>query len=436
MFRLFRSRPNIMSLGRRVNGISLSHTPSPEIIRLQRVKVRRKWFKPMNFVIAGGIYYGCYRVYMSTIFGTLNQWLDESEAQLSEKERKELEEDIEPFFIPLPFTTKQVEPLPYRGSDPEWQTFIKISKNPTLLRDIESKLATICRMALEAHPGVMHKYGKDPKVVKYMIDIVFPSKPPPTFVRKGFAPPPFSPMSPRKLTCSRIAIDEEGISIEEHPVSSLDVFRVRRILWPSALAMSLWSFTGALMRQNATAAAKALGYEPKQQPTMTMQQTMERIHQQLQKPQPKTDSKAPSSLPSTKSQVFQGSSADPTSPGAPASTGSSPAGVGGPLPAAPNAAAGKQKSAREIYGVKMAQEHTNGPWRAFKQRLVQTWRPLRDYPPRGSISVSGVVELDTPRARITVEAFAWWDPKTQKFDGRSLVLRWRSIRPKTQNPLR
>ncbi|RYP02795.1 hypothetical protein DL765_010686 [Monosporascus sp. GIB2] len=420
MFRLFRSRPNIMSLGRRVNGVPSSQTPSPEIIRLQRVKVRRKWFKPMNFVIAGGIYYGCYRVYMSTIFGTLNQWLDESEAQLSEKERKELEEDIEPFFIPLPFTTKQVEPLPYRGSDPEWQTFIKISKNPALLRDIESaKLATICRMALEAHPGIMQKYGKDPKVVKYMIDIVFPSKPPPTFVRKG------------------IAIDEEGISIEEHPVSSLDVFRVRRVLWPSALAMSLWSFTGALMRQNATAAAKALGFEPKQQqPTMTMQQTMERIHQQLQKPQPKTDSKTPSSLPSTKSQVFQGSSVDPASPGAPASTGSSPAGVGSPLPAAPNATAGKQKSAREIYGVKMAQEHTNGPWQAFSKKMIQTWRPLRDYPPRGSISVSGVVELDTPRARITVEAFAWWDPKTQKFDGRSLVLRWRSIRPKMQNPLR
>lgn len=205
------------------------------------------------------------------------------------------------------------------------------------------------------------------------------------------------------------------------------------------------------MRQNAMAVSKAFGYETKSQPNTTMQQTMEKIQQQLQRPQQKTDSsKSPSSLPRTQSQVPEGSasSATPPSPSSAApppssaspspTAGSTAAGVNGsPLSPGPNnAAAGKQRSAREIYAVKMAQEHTSGPWQAFKQRLSQTWRPLHDYPPRGSISVSGVVELDTPRARITVEAWAWFDPKTQKFDGRSLILRWRSIRPKTQNPLR
>lgn len=306
----------------------------------------------------------------------------------------------------------------------------------------------------------MNRYGKDPKIVKYMIDLQYPHKPPPTFVRKGLEPPPDIRYYTKGKTnlLGRITIDDDGISIEDRPINSLDVFRVRRILWPSALTMSLWSFTGALMRQNAMAVSKAFGYETKSQPNTTMQQTMEKIQQQLQRPQQKTDSsKSPSSLPRTQSQVPEGSASSATppsssgaapppspSPSPPSSASPSPtpgsttAGVNGsPLPPGPNnAAAGKQRSAREIYAVKMAQEHTSGPWQAFKQRLSQTWRPLHDYPPRGSISVSGVVELDTPRARITVEAWAWFDPKTQKFDGRSLILRWRSIRPKTQNPLR
>ena len=90
-----------------------------------------------NFVMGAGVFYACYQVYTSTVFGTLGDWLDEQEAQMTEKERKELDDEIEPFIIPLPFTTKQVEPLPYRGSDPEWQTFIKVSKNHALVRDLE-----------------------------------------------------------------------------------------------------------------------------------------------------------------------------------------------------------------------------------------------------------------------------------------------------------
>lgn len=161
-------------------------------------------------LIGAGVYYACYRIYTSTVFGTLGDWLDEQEAQMTEKERKELEEETEPFIIPLPFTTKQVEPLPYKGSDPEWQTFVKVSKNPALIRDLEctlapnntstlnhaeltafaDKLATICKKALESHPLIVHRYGKDARIVQYMVDVLFPSKPPPTFVRKGYVMPP------------------------------------------------------------------------------------------------------------------------------------------------------------------------------------------------------------------------------------------------------
>ena len=43
-----------------------------------------------------------------------------------------LQEEVEPFFIPFPGTTKEIKPKPYRGSDPEWQEFVKFSKDQDL----------------------------------------------------------------------------------------------------------------------------------------------------------------------------------------------------------------------------------------------------------------------------------------------------------------
>ena len=53
------------------------------------------------------------------------------------------------------------------------------------------KLAAVCKKALESHPLIVHRYGKDAKIIQYMVDVLFPSKPPPTFVRKGYATPHF-----------------------------------------------------------------------------------------------------------------------------------------------------------------------------------------------------------------------------------------------------
>ena len=56
---------------------------------------------------------------------------------MDQMDEKELEE-AEPIFIAFPFTTKQVESLPYRGSDEEWQTFIKVNKDQNLQMRIRS----------------------------------------------------------------------------------------------------------------------------------------------------------------------------------------------------------------------------------------------------------------------------------------------------------
>lgn len=49
---------------------------------------------------------------------------------------EEFEEEPPALFIPFPGTTKQLPPIPYRGSDPEWQEFVKFSKDKKLAQRI------------------------------------------------------------------------------------------------------------------------------------------------------------------------------------------------------------------------------------------------------------------------------------------------------------
>jgi hypothetical protein len=73
---------------------------------------------------------------------------------------------------------------------------------------------------------------------------------------------------------------------------------------------------------------------------------------------------------------------------------------------------------------------------AFKQKFAEKWKPARAYPPRGSILVGGLVELDSPKAWLVFDVKAAYDPKTKDFDTPSMNLRLRRIQMKTQKPLR
>ena len=52
---------------------------------------------------------------------------------------EELEDEVKPLFIPFPGTTKQLKPVPYRGSDPEWQEFVKFSKDKKLAQKVRGR---------------------------------------------------------------------------------------------------------------------------------------------------------------------------------------------------------------------------------------------------------------------------------------------------------
>lgn len=72
---------------------------------------------------------------------------------------------------------------------------------------------------------------------------------------------------------------------------------------------------------------------------------------------------------------------------------------------------------------------------AFKVKLSQTWKPAPNYPPKGSILVSGLVELDSPKAWLVFDVKAAWDPKTRLYDARSMHLKLRRMQLKKQGPM-
>ncbi|TGJ86371.1 hypothetical protein E0Z10_g2365 [Xylaria hypoxylon] len=411
MLRLLRLPRNIFSLGARVNP---TRSSQPEVVRIQRVKFLRNRFKASNVLITIAFSYTFYELLTRALVGLL----DEAELELTEQERQELEEEeAEPMFIPFPGFTQMVEPPPYRSTDPEWRAYIKVSRNQALLTSIRGSLAEMARRAVVSHPLLARRFGNDTNVSKFWLDVQYPLRPPPTFVRQGLS---FGAGN--------------GMMWSTQPVDTVAVFWTRQALWPSALTLSLWSFTNALMAQNAMNVARFFGYETQTDPLGNMQQAMEKIQQQLKKQSGKPDS-VPPPLPS-QDRTSEGSTTSSIPPVDKRSSGSTTtpgtlgtrAGIDNAIPNVP--------SAKDTYVVRTAQGHTSGPWETFTKSLAQRWRRAPAYPPRGSIRVSGLVEINTPRAIITVDCAAWWDPQTEKYDTKTLALELRTIRPKLQTPLR
>lgn len=80
------------------------------------------------------------QIYTSVVLAPVAKWLDKELDEMEQMDEKELE--TEPIFIAFPFTTKSVDSLPYRGTDEEWQTFIKVNKDQNLQMKIRSMCAS------------------------------------------------------------------------------------------------------------------------------------------------------------------------------------------------------------------------------------------------------------------------------------------------------
>lgn len=87
------------------------------------------------------VFYACWQVFMAVVFDPLLDWADAEWEAMSDKEKEEVqnmaEEDEPILFLPFPFTTEEVKQPPYRGSDPEWEMFVKVNQDTKLQKEIK-----------------------------------------------------------------------------------------------------------------------------------------------------------------------------------------------------------------------------------------------------------------------------------------------------------
>ncbi|VTO91477.1 unnamed protein product [Fusarium graminearum] len=329
------------------------------------------------------ILYICWQIFCTVVFDPLFDWADAEWEALSEKEKEEAEANHDPdeplLFLPFPFTTEEVKQPLYRGSDQEWQTFVKISQDKKLLQEIKSGLhkfikytrsngvidglANEIKRGVERNPAFNKLLGGEVAVKKFWLDIIFPPAPPPMHYVSG------------------IMIDEDGIFWGDRPIDSLAANFLAKALYPKALAMGCWTFISFLSKQVAQDIAKSIGLSEPDPPESAWQHVPVNslpgtMPQQTPRVVVKHDAKAhPAHLPPGFNEILG-------------------AAFG------PDAKLDPRLQAASLAG-------------AFA--FLRYWKPTKTLPSRGCIKVDGIVELKGKTAVMAVLVAGYYDPKTRQY---------------------
>jgi hypothetical protein len=206
---------------------------------------------------------------------------------------------------------------------------------------------------------------------------------------------------------------------------------MRKIFWPSAMAQSSFVFTKAFAWQQLNGLTTALGFKATSEtpPIRPQSQNVNLQDGKERRPLPPPTTKQPAN-----GTTAHPATSDSKAPPRPRPEGGESDGSMG-LPSGAKPSRETESPARDFIPDHV-QNAVKGPWQEFQKTLAQKWAPTMDYPPRGCIYLSGMVELETEKAFAVIDVYAWWDPATKKFDQRSMYLHLRRFQYKQQAPLR
>lgn len=407
MFRL--SRPRSLFAASRL----IARVPNGQVVRVERVRIKsRRRYKYLGAFVKMFL---VFQIFDKCIAGPLVKFLKD-DLEALEEEKKQQEDEEVGMFIPFPLSLKQHDPEPYSGKDPEWQEFVRMSKDKALLVKIRKDTVDLVHQSVKKNPVLQMRLGKDIKVRRYWMDLDFPYRAPPTYSRSG------------------ILWTGDGIGIADENMDSATAKLIQRVLWPQPLALSTWSFVKALAQQNLEVLSNSLGFNdsngtkgfpdrpvfPPPLPTThtsDVQKTLDRIRQQATKrPEEVND-------PAAMASRAEASHPKPaiTPPPRSSSSGANDSTEKIPLE-------GKVRSAIGL--------GTRGPWEEFRKTYLKQWKPIRTDPPRGCVVVSGLVEIETERAWLVIDVLAWYNPKTKDLDKQSSWMSVRRIQHKQIAPAR
>jgi hypothetical protein len=368
-----------------------------------------------------GIVYGYLR-FMWSYMDVEIEFLDDEE-ELAEQEatqeegEEEDEEDEEhgpPFyadddntFIPLTWSKKMPRTY-YRGSDPEWQEFIRIAKDKPRHRKIQDELVQIVYAGSANHPSINRQLGKDLKVGKFWLDISFPDGPPQEYERSG------------------IEIGDGFIAWSQQRLSQEKQWRLMRALWPQATAQSSWATVKVLSGIQWRRLKQALGWgevdphAPEERfriASEMMRQQNSEDKEKVSKAQTdpngspgevvsRNNASAPVARPSRRSE--DQSQKHPWLPSVPIP--SYPFSTPKPTTSSSPGEAQAEDPHAELGNLDIPIA-----MHVFQSTLSKSWNPKKMEPPRGTFVVQGLVEVRGARGRILFDVSSAYDPRQGKY---------------------
>ncbi|KIW07930.1 uncharacterized protein PV09_01837 [Verruconis gallopava] len=311
----------------------------------------------------------------------------------TEEGEEEVEEGL---FIPFGWPKKQPRTY-YRASDPEWKEFMKFSKQVERHKEVQRRLVSAIRSEIAGLPGTKRLLGAvDVSKGRYWLEIVFPDGPPQDYEVHG------------------IEITDEFVAWSVKTVSQKEYARLCRTMIPTATIKASWASIKYQFDIQANKVREYLGLQPKIDPEVAL------IKASLRE------------RPNTKH--FGSGNNSPKTPANPLSKGFPPQPI--TSPSGQNAEASNSESSEpsipRLPSIVPRGENKPVTLALFLHNLRKNRGPTPIEPPRGSVVVTGLIEVIGTNGRVTLDVSAAFDPRSDEY----VLWSWRPrrIQPKAQRP--
>jgi hypothetical protein len=306
------------------------------------------------------------------------------------------------WFIPLGLA-KEMPKTFYKGTDPEWVSFVEFSKDKTRNAKVR-RMYNVAAMKLsyaDSNPddlattvgfhignqSVFQQFLGTPVVTgKYWLDVDFPVAPPPEYERAG------------------LEITDDYIAYIVRPVDATSVARLRQALWPTAVGSSIWASFSMFMALQTARIRKALN---------------------LEEPESSDKKQGPAGWTTAPALDPQANASNPRA--AADDTQVKPPNMASAPPTSDpgNFESGKPWILRPLPSVPKPNTELNMGTTALKKSLAKNWKstfaPIA--PPRGTVVISGLVEVFGPLGISTLDVRAAYHPAENKVVAMSIGIR-------------
>jgi hypothetical protein len=323
---------------------------------------------------------------------------DDDEDGEAEDEDEEEEEGL--IFFPTGLSRPKKKEY-YKGSDPEWQEFVRIAPDRTRIDRIRGELISLVRSLAVKNPTYTRLLGKiNPEAGSIWIEVRFPDGPPIEYERPGY-----------ELT--------EDLTLRKttRPVDQVHHQRLNSALYPTAVAHSVYLDMKRRVRMQWRGWKKYMGWEDEGKAP-----TAQKVLTQLSAPPPSTpkspvptttasSTSAPPPTPSNTSDA-QGKDVSSTSSSASPSSNSITERFSNSLP-----------DPRKVHTMDLT---------FFRMMFRKNHKHTQPQPPRGTFAVTGLIEIIGTKAKLTLDVVAAYDPKMGRYV--MLAAKLRSLTEYKQTP--